>query len=126
VRRTDLLLCIPHDGDRAHTADGGTSMSSRNGANRSLVAGSSRLPSPGKFRVVGDEDSASDSNALERLTYSIDEVAHALGISRSTAYECVRRGEIPAVRFGRRVLVVRTVLAGLLSQPLDPEVNGRP
>jgi excisionase family DNA binding protein len=46
----------------------------------------------------------------ERVTYTVEEVAQLLGISRTTAYESVRRGEIPACRFGRRLVVpVRTV-----------------
>ncbi len=38
-----------------------------------------------------------------RLTYTVPEVAELLGISRSTAYVCVRRGEIPSITLGRRV-----------------------
>ena len=53
--------------------------------------------------------------APEPLTYTVTEVARALGISRSTAYECVHRGEIPTIRFGRRVVVARTTLEKLLS-----------
>jgi excisionase family DNA binding protein len=52
--------------------------------------------------------------SVVRLTYSIDEVALLLGISRSAAYECVRRGEIPVKRFGRRIVVSRAELAALL------------
>ena len=37
----------------------------------------------------------------ERRTFTVAEVADIVGISRSTAYECVRRGEIPSRRFGR-------------------------
>ena len=48
------------------------------------------------------------------LTYTVPEVAELLGISRSTAYECVRRGEIPAGTLGRRVLVTRASLERLL------------
>lgn len=54
------------------------------------------------------------------LTYSIDDVAALLGISRSTAYECVRRGELPARRFGRRVVVMRRELEELLATPARP------
>src|SRR5690606_28960408 len=39
--------------------------------------------------------------------YTVTEVAGIVGISRSTAYECVRRGEIPSRRFGRRIVVLR-------------------
>ncbi len=52
-----------------------------------------------------------------RRTYTIDEVARILGISRTTAYESVRRGEIPARRFGRRVVVPTRVIDELLDQP---------
>ncbi len=34
------------------------------------------------------------------LTYTVDEVAEMLGISRSATYECIARGEIPAKRLG--------------------------
>ncbi len=53
----------------------------------------------------------------DRLTYNVTEVAELLGISRSTAYECVRRGEIPALVLGRRVLVARTTLEAMLAVP---------
>lgn len=49
-----------------------------------------------------------------RLTLTVEETARLLGISRSTAYECVRTGEIPSVNFGRRVLVPRSRLEELL------------
>lgn len=51
----------------------------------------------------------------DRRTYSVEEVAQMLGISRTTAYECINRGEIPARRFGRRVVVLRDELDALLS-----------
>ena len=56
----------------------------------------------------------------DRLTYNVTEVAELLGISRSTAYECVRRGEIPALVLGRRVLVARTTLEAMLGVPAAP------
>ena len=49
-----------------------------------------------------------------RLTYTVPEAAALLGISRSTAYECVRRGEIPSLTLGRRVLITRAQLEQLL------------
>jgi excisionase family DNA binding protein len=39
------------------------------------------------------------------LTLTVEEAAAPLGISRPFAYEAVRRGEIPSIRIGRRVLV---------------------
>ena len=41
------------------------------------------------------------------LTYTVDEVAQLLGLSRGVAYERVRDGSIPAQRMGRRWLIPR-------------------
>jgi excisionase family DNA binding protein len=41
----------------------------------------------------------------ERLTMSVEEASEALGISRSLAYELVRRGVLPSLRLGRRIVV---------------------
>jgi len=49
-----------------------------------------------------------------RLTWTVDEAAMALGISRAFAYDAVRRGEIPAIKIGRRILVPRSALKQLL------------
>jgi len=49
-----------------------------------------------------------------RRTYTVTEVADIVGISRSTAYECVRRGDIPSRRFGRRIVVLRHELKRLM------------
>ncbi len=56
-------------------------------------------------------------NEPNRATLTVDETATILGISRTTAYESVRRGEIPARRFGRRVVVLRHELERLLASP---------
>lgn len=50
----------------------------------------------------------------ERVTYSVAEVAAQLGISRNSAYEAVRLGEIPSLRFGRRIVVPAAALEQLL------------
>jgi excisionase family DNA binding protein len=48
---------------------------------------------------------------MERLTYTVSEVAELLGISRSKAYDLVAAGLLPIVPLpGRRKLVARTVL----------------
>jgi excisionase family DNA binding protein len=47
-------------------------------------------------------------------TYSVDEVAEILGVSRPLAYEGCARGEIPCVRIGRRILVPRSALEAML------------
>ncbi len=58
------------------------------------------------------------STGDSRLTYSVDEVAEMLGLSRSAVCECIARGEIPAKRVGRRLVVVRTVLEAFLPEPV--------
>ena len=42
---------------------------------------------------------------MEKLVYSIQEVANLLGISRSYAYELVRNGTIPALVLGRKRVI---------------------
>lgn len=50
-----------------------------------------------------------------RLTLTIDETARELGISRGSAYEAARRGELPTIRIGRRLLVPVAALSALLA-----------
>lgn len=47
-------------------------------------------------------------------TMTVTQTATVLGISRSTAYECVRRGVIPSLRLGRRIVVPTTAIEALL------------
>ena len=51
---------------------------------------------------------------MERLTYTVSESAELLGISRSTAYELVRNGDLPSLRLGRRIVIVRCAFESLL------------
>jgi excisionase family DNA binding protein len=41
----------------------------------------------------------------DRITLTVEEAGARLGISRTLAYELVRRGDIPSIRLGRRALV---------------------
>jgi excisionase family DNA binding protein len=51
----------------------------------------------------------------DRLTTTVEEAAALLGIGRNTAYEAVRRGEIPTIKIGRRLLVPRAALDRMLA-----------
>ena len=51
----------------------------------------------------------------ERRTFTVAEAAKLLGISRSTAYECVRSGEIQSLRFRSRIVIPAAALAELLA-----------
>jgi excisionase family DNA binding protein len=50
------------------------------------------------------------------LTVTTAEAARLLGISRNLAYEAARRGEIPTIRIGRRILVPIAALERLISE----------
>jgi excisionase family DNA binding protein len=50
----------------------------------------------------------------ERLTYTVEEAARAVGVSRGLAYELVRRGDLRTVHVGRRVLVPRDAVRDFL------------
>lgn len=53
-------------------------------------------------------------NKPQALTLTVPEAAKALGISRALAYESARTGDLPTVRFGRRLLVPRAALDRVL------------
>jgi len=50
-----------------------------------------------------------------RLTYSVNEAAEALGLGRNSTYAAIRRGEIPAIRIGRRLFVSKAALERLVN-----------
>ena len=50
----------------------------------------------------------------QRETYSVDEAAVVLGIGRNAAYEAARRGDIPVIRIGGRILIPKKALRQLL------------
>ncbi|MBL7208521.1 MAG: helix-turn-helix domain-containing protein [Dehalococcoidia bacterium] len=52
----------------------------------------------------------------QRLTITVPEAAQLLGISRGLAYEMARRGKLPAIRFGKRILVPRSAIERLLQE----------
>jgi excisionase family DNA binding protein len=50
----------------------------------------------------------------EAITLSVEHAARLIGISRTTAYRMVQSGELPAVRVGRRVLILKKPLMEML------------
>ena len=50
----------------------------------------------------------------EKQTYSVDQAAELLGISRGTAYDAVKTGELPVIRLGKRLLVPKAALDRML------------
>ena len=55
----------------------------------------------------------------ERKTYSVDEAAAILGISRSLAYECVKSGELPAIKFRRRIVIPAYVIDDMTGRSVE-------
>jgi excisionase family DNA binding protein len=58
-----------------------------------------------------------EAKRIERLTLTVEEAAHLLGISRGLAYEMARCGKLPVVRFGRRMVIPKEALRKMLNQP---------
>lgn len=69
-----------------------------------------------------DSDGASTREAIaqaiasgERLAHPVPEYVRVSGASKSAVYDAIARGEIRAVRVGRRLLIPRSEFARLLS-----------
>lgn len=57
---------------------------------------------------------------MESQTVTVEEAARMLGIGRNLAYELARRGRLPVIRLGRRIVVPRVGLERLLEEAWDP------
>jgi excisionase family DNA binding protein len=67
------------------------------------------------------------SDWRDRPTITVEEAGPVLGISRSSAYEAARTGEIPTLRIGRRLVVpvgaLRRMLGEVAENDHDPGAN---
>ncbi len=61
-----------------------------------------------------DRDAVALPDPEDQPTVTVQEAARLLGLARASAYEGVRRGEIPTVRIGRRLLVPTALLRRML------------
>ena len=52
----------------------------------------------------------------KRLCLTVPEVAEMFGISRNFAYDLVKQGELPVIRFGKRLLIPRVALEKMLEK----------
>ena len=57
----------------------------------------------------------------ERVVLNVEEARVLLGLSRGLMYEAIRRGEIPSLRVGRRILIPRAALMRLLETGVHKE-----
>ena len=52
----------------------------------------------------------------EARTITVAQAATVLGISRTTAYECVRAGSIPSLHLGGRIIVPLQAIEAMLER----------
>ncbi len=52
--------------------------------------------------------------AKQTVAFNIKDTAKMLGIGRNQAYEAARRGDIPTIRIGKRILVPKVALERML------------
>jgi excisionase family DNA binding protein len=78
-----------------------------------------------EFRQGDDNKAASPT--IDRQTLTVEEAATLLGIGRNSAYQAIARGELPALRIGRRLLVPRAALERHLAESgaIGREAPGR-
>ena len=55
-------------------------------------------------------------NSTESPVLTIEEAGALLRIARGSAYEAARRGDIPTIKIGRRLLVPRARLLAMLGE----------
>ena len=60
---------------------------------------------------------------LDQPTCSVEEFGKIVGLSKNPAYEAVKRGDVPSVRFGGRIRVITAPLKatlGMADQSCSP------
>lgn len=56
---------------------------------------------------------------MTRFAYSVAEAAPMLGVSDDVLWKMIRRGDIEAVRLGRRVVIPARVLVETFGEPVE-------
>ena len=56
---------------------------------------------------------------IERVAYSPNEAARALGLSLNHVYDLIRLGTIPSVRLGKRILIPKSEIDKLMQSASD-------
>jgi len=78
--------------------------------------------SQGQWHNAGRERGLAMSDAIAKpaesapRTISVPEAGRWLGLGRNAAYEAARRGEIPVLRFGKRIRVSVVALERMLAR----------
>lgn len=61
-----------------------------------------------------------------RLVLNVDTVAKMLNLSRNSVYAGIKRGEIPHISVGKRLLIPRAALEKMLTQDERISVSNEP
>lgn len=67
---------------------------------------------------------AKPKEAPKAATMTVDDAARELGISRHTAYQCAKTGQIPTIRLGKRLVVPRARLEAMLRGEVEQKAAG--
>jgi excisionase family DNA binding protein len=59
------------------------------------------------------------TDTAQRKTCTVEEAAKMLGISRVSAYQAAKSGELPTIKIGKRILVPTAALDRMLDRKLD-------
>jgi excisionase family DNA binding protein len=68
------------------------------------------------FRSNSGGTRINNHSELGRLAVSVPSAARSLGLGRNAAYDAAKRGELPTVKIGRRILVPIDALHRMLAE----------
>jgi excisionase family DNA binding protein len=74
----------------------------------------SSTPGAVRVRTAGAAGLAQQEGDVERVTMSVPKAGRLLGISRGSAYEAARRGDIPTIRIGKLLRVPKMAFQRML------------
>ena len=57
-----------------------------------------------------------DSKSKDRWVFTVPEAGHLCGLGRSASHEAARRGDLPVIRIGRKILVPVEALRSMLEK----------
>ena len=64
-------------------------------------------------------------NGENKLTFTVQEAAQMLGLSRNSTYQGIETGEIPYVKVGKRILIPRHALQKMLAEACKKTEGGQ-
>ena len=56
------------------------------------------------------------TDVTDSVAFTVDEAAKILRISRNSAYQAVKEGQIPSIRIGKRIVIPRQAFNRMLEE----------